>query len=247
MSSSQSTERPVKRQSRLLPAPDNGSTSGQRAGPILDEKHLVPKRPRIGVVVACDRCRLKKIRCDGGKPLCTACFRKGLEQCHYEEPSTKDKHAGLLQEGIRILLSMQPSSTSSALLAVGDLERDTEIIDKLRDLASTASLQTAYGTGPATGFARFLERKHQFSYPILAPTSPREPGDSLRRLLAPATGAPTSHKIMPYVPWNNLDWYLDAKSGLTTVNTVRSQSMLRRTARKHSILRIIVRGYCDYD
>lgn len=187
------------------------------------------------------------IQCDGGKPLCTACFRKGLEQCHYEEPSTKDKHAGLLQEGIRLLLSMQPSSSSSALLAVGDLERDTEIIDKLRDLASTTSLQTAYGTGPATGFARFLERKHQFSYPILAPTSPREPGDSLRRLLAPTTGVRTSHKNIPYVPWDTLDWFLDAKPCLTTNNTVRSQAILRRASRKHSILRIIVRGYCDYD
>jgi hypothetical protein len=200
MSFSQSTQRPAKRQSRLLPAPDNGSSSGQRTGPILDDKHLVPKRPRIGVVVACDRCRLKKIRCDGGKPVCTACFRKGLEQCHYEEPSTKDKHAGFLQEGIRLLLSMDPSSASSALLAVGDLEIDTDIIDKLRDIASTTSLQTAYGTGPAAGFSRFLERKHQFSYPILAPTSPREPGDSLKRLLSPFTGARRFYENIPPEP-----------------------------------------------
>jgi hypothetical protein len=102
-----------------------------------------------------------------------ACSRKGLTQCHYEEPSAKNPNARYLFEGIRLLLSMTPSQATSALLAVGDLDKDAEIIAVLRDLASNSAKQTTYFTGPSTGFARFLERKHPVPYPILDPSDPR--------------------------------------------------------------------------
>jgi hypothetical protein len=65
---------PTKRLSRLLPAVHNASSSSSLStaevspsanafgGPLPDHSPLVPKRRRVGVLAACARCRLKKIR-----------------------------------------------------------------------------------------------------------------------------------------------------------------------------------------
>ncbi|KAI0449577.1 hypothetical protein F5B21DRAFT_493775 [Xylaria acuta] len=41
--------------------------------------------------LACEPCRERKIRCDGGKPVCSACQRRRLplEQCLYTIKNTR--------------------------------------------------------------------------------------------------------------------------------------------------------------
>ena len=43
------------------------------------------KRPKLKL--ACQQCRDRKVRCDGGRPLCGACSRKGygLDRCVFVE------------------------------------------------------------------------------------------------------------------------------------------------------------------
>ncbi|OJT03420.1 hypothetical protein TRAPUB_5983 [Trametes pubescens] len=43
----------------------------------------VDGRPRARVFVACDRCRTRKLRCDGAKPACYYCQKAGTE-CRYD-------------------------------------------------------------------------------------------------------------------------------------------------------------------
>nr|XP_001389538.2 fungal specific transcription factor [Aspergillus niger CBS 513.88] len=59
---------------------------------------------RRKIALACDPCREKKIRCDGGKPICGSCDRKswGIAQCSYsmDNPRTASQ-----DEYIRVLRS----------------------------------------------------------------------------------------------------------------------------------------------
>lgn len=61
--------------------------------PVLDTKAMgeepAAKRPKIRL--ACQECRDRKIRCDGGRPLCGSCSRKklGLSECVYAEPGSE--------------------------------------------------------------------------------------------------------------------------------------------------------------
>ncbi|KAM0558247.1 hypothetical protein ACHAPJ_004935 [Fusarium lateritium] len=65
----------------LLPA-------AQQQPPAPIPRHVLPRHPRVGVSVACENCRKRKIRCNGGRPRCAACARTHSE-CIYT-PTTKD-------------------------------------------------------------------------------------------------------------------------------------------------------------
>ncbi|PYI07081.1 fungal-specific transcription factor, partial [Aspergillus sclerotiicarbonarius CBS 121057] len=62
------------------------------------------RTPRRKIALACDACREKKIRCDGGKTICGSCLRRsyGIAQCAYsmENPRTASQ-----DEYIRVLRS----------------------------------------------------------------------------------------------------------------------------------------------
>jgi hypothetical protein len=42
-------------------------------------------KKRRRTVLACNTCREKKRKCDGVKPLCSACQRRGIEECVWDE------------------------------------------------------------------------------------------------------------------------------------------------------------------
>ncbi|EWZ78314.1 hypothetical protein FOWG_17401 [Fusarium oxysporum f. sp. lycopersici MN25] len=78
-----------KRYRQLLPDPKSGNTpsnshsSGSSSSPLDNEPH---KRPRIGTKLACNGCRKRKVRCDGQRPRCEACRRRGVsDPCTYAE------------------------------------------------------------------------------------------------------------------------------------------------------------------
>jgi hypothetical protein len=203
---------PSKRFSRLLPkvqdesssplsAAECSATASVFSGPLLNSSPVVPKRPRIGVSIACDRCRLKKIRCDGSTPSCYTCQQRGISKCHYENPSTKNANAGLLAEAIRLLNSMSPSKANAALAAVRTLDRDLDILKTLGDCTSAPAWQPNDTTNTSSEFWRLLESAHPFAYPNLEPIAPNEPSNYLKQLVTPRTKHQQhhGHENMSYV------------------------------------------------
>ncbi|GAT23331.1 fungal specific transcription factor [Aspergillus luchuensis] len=89
---------------------------------------VAKQRPmRRKVALACDPCREKKIRCDGGKPICGSCDRKsyGIAQCSYsmDNPRTASQ-----DEYIRVLRSRITELEDLCLRAgvsAPDLHRDS--------------------------------------------------------------------------------------------------------------------------
>jgi hypothetical protein len=95
---------------RIEAASPQGSTSSGSTAP------LVPKRRRIGVTLACDACRRKKIRCGGSKPSCSSCLKAGIV-CNYFEPglieSENARDASILQ-----MLRNLPSAEAGRLFEI---------------------------------------------------------------------------------------------------------------------------------
>ncbi|KAI0630623.1 hypothetical protein C8Q77DRAFT_1219541 [Trametes polyzona] len=66
---------------------NEGSSKGKhRLALDPSQPPTVDGKPRARVFVACDRCRVRKLRCDGAKPMCYYCQKvahTGVE-CHYD-------------------------------------------------------------------------------------------------------------------------------------------------------------------
>jgi hypothetical protein len=59
------------------------------------------RQRRRKISLACEPCRERKSRCDGGKPICSTCQRRslGLERCVYKlenaRTASTDEYVGL--------------------------------------------------------------------------------------------------------------------------------------------------------
>ncbi|KAM0816674.1 hypothetical protein AB5N19_02476 [Seiridium cardinale] len=98
----------------LLPAPDNGSAADPTApAPEMSAKE-VPKRKRIGVAVACNLCRSKKTRCDGARPVCGLCQKRGAVKCSYSDKRDANDETREIME----LLKSEPESVAIDILKI---------------------------------------------------------------------------------------------------------------------------------
>ncbi|KAB5572280.1 hypothetical protein GE09DRAFT_663067 [Coniochaeta sp. 2T2.1] len=86
----------------------------QSRGPELPQRHVELKRKRQAA--ACETCREHKTKCDGNRPSCTACLRRGSE-CKFEA-GPKETHSQALK---RKFDSLQ--GKASSLQQVYDLLR----------------------------------------------------------------------------------------------------------------------------
>ena len=57
------------------------STSGLSTTPSVE---AAPLREEKKPTIACHHCRSKKLKCDGGRPKCSTCLKKGEEMCEYD-------------------------------------------------------------------------------------------------------------------------------------------------------------------
>ncbi|KAH7129273.1 fungal-specific transcription factor domain-containing protein [Dactylonectria macrodidyma] len=80
------------------------------------------RQKRRKIALACEPCRERKARCDGGKPVCSTCQRRslGLEQCIYKagnvRTASSDEYTKSLHDRIRELeqaCSVQSSSSEA--------------------------------------------------------------------------------------------------------------------------------------
>ncbi|KAG5759330.1 hypothetical protein H9Q72_012538 [Fusarium xylarioides] len=125
-----------KRYRQLLPipssenSPPNSQPSGSSSTPRSSSDEPL-KRQRIGTQLACNSCRKRKIRCDGRKPMCEACRRRGeKEPCAYAETRSPG----------------QTSKETEQILGLFDVLKtapEAQAIDILRVVRSHADLDTA--------------------------------------------------------------------------------------------------------
>ncbi|EXK24052.1 hypothetical protein FOMG_19203 [Fusarium oxysporum f. sp. melonis 26406] len=121
---------------QLLPIPDTEGKSPDShlagiSSPPRSWNDELLKRQRIGTQLACNACRKRKIRCDGRRPQCEACRRRGeQEPCTYSESRSQ----GQSKETEQILELFDIMKTGPENLA----------IDILKIIRSHSDLDTAF-------------------------------------------------------------------------------------------------------
>ncbi|KAG7404268.1 Nitrogen assimilation transcription factor nirA [Fusarium oxysporum f. sp. rapae] len=103
-------------------------------------RHLLPRHPRIGVSVACENCRKRKVRCNGSRPRCAACVRTGHE-CVYI-PTSKDRELKRKYEDLetekttyqKVIDLLRSRKHGEANLILDLLRQNTSVHDVLRQV-----------------------------------------------------------------------------------------------------------------
>ncbi|RBR26517.1 uncharacterized protein FIESC28_00703 [Fusarium coffeatum] len=124
-----------KRYRQLLPVPQSeSSSSSQPSGSSTTPRSSSDeplKRQRISTQLACNSCRKRKIRCDGKKPVCEACRRRGeKEPCIYTETKSPTQTSKETEQILELFEIMKTGPEAQA-------------IDILRVLRSHTNLDTA--------------------------------------------------------------------------------------------------------
>jgi|SRR5687767_7509250 hypothetical protein len=130
--------------------------------------------------------------------MCSACQRKGVDACHFEEPAARTARAGSLVEAVSLLNCLSPSQLNSALLSLSEFDRESEVITTLREVVRITAQPSLDIPRLPTSFARILEAKHPFTYPVFEPIDPNEANNHLKRLVTPRSKPFNHHENMPY-------------------------------------------------
>lgn len=104
-----------------------------------------PTTKRHQIVVACNKCRTRKVKCDGQRPTCAKCADRGLECVYAAEPDAppiialKRKHDALQRENDEVnqLLSHLKSVAQPDALKILDFFRDGQDVHSTIEFART--------------------------------------------------------------------------------------------------------------
>lgn len=123
------------------PAPSyqTGGNNSNQTGSVLPAPPDAAEPPakRRKVPVACTSCRDRKTRCDGQRPSCSTCQRRGIAAtCLYEEGSLKTQ-----RYAFAVTLSMASSPADGSNRLVWALEEKLRQFD---ELASTSPERSAH-------------------------------------------------------------------------------------------------------
>ncbi|KAK5990592.1 Nitrogen assimilation transcription factor nit-4-like protein [Cladobotryum mycophilum] len=130
------------------------------------------KRRRVGVSVACEVCRKRKIRCDGNRPACSACQGRA-EPCIYREVHLTKESAQHILEIIYLLNSM-PKEEASRVLKFLKTEKDASIVLSVLRGGMDAKQRPSDATVAAaimeeSFLSLELEAQNPVAYPMLSP------------------------------------------------------------------------------
>ncbi|KAK2468233.1 hypothetical protein H9L39_19879 [Fusarium oxysporum f. sp. albedinis] len=135
----------------LLPVPNSDNTSsqpqlsGSSSSPFLSEG--LPKRQRVGIQLACNGCRRRKVRCDGQRPQCRPCQQRGEEgSCTYAKPPS---HSQRIKETEQILELFELFNTGSENQALDSLRilRSHNDVESVLDIIKANRSQEQYPQG----------------------------------------------------------------------------------------------------
>ncbi|EXU95357.1 Zn(2)-Cys(6) zinc finger domain protein [Metarhizium robertsii] len=141
---------------------DREQDQGHGAG----SESLEPKKPRVGVSVACNDCRRRKIRCDGQRPVCSNCQGK-TERCEYRDEGGPSKESkDLVVEVLRILGQMP---TKEALQYIEGRRGRRGRTDNTIDIKEGLIMPTdrTYATGVADTESHRLSRNSRPGYELV--------------------------------------------------------------------------------
>ncbi|KAF3065160.1 zinc finger protein [Daldinia childiae] len=122
---------------RLLPAPMPPGSQAKAPESAFQKETGPPVKKRTVSKAACNNCRLKKIRCDGKRPACTACSKAGVE-CNFVTASSDETPFMALKREVESL-----RRSTEDMLEIFDLLEsapDAVSLDILRRLKSTRNL-----------------------------------------------------------------------------------------------------------
>ncbi|KAM3538615.1 hypothetical protein ARSEF1564_008462 [Beauveria bassiana] len=177
----------------LRPIPDSSHSGSGSSSSLAVNSSLINKRKRVGVAVACDACRRRKIRCDGRLPACNECEQRSVE-CIYE-PKTPHKESGSsesntgsasrsntgsnstgssgdgLIEAVQLLNKIPPQDTTTVLRSLKDITDASFILSHLRGRVTELERHPQVVTTELDSLSRTidLENRYPSAYPILDP------------------------------------------------------------------------------
>ncbi|KAL7908161.1 N-terminal fungal transcription regulatory domain-containing protein [Trichoderma velutinum] len=139
---------------------------------------LESKRRRVGVSIACNVCRRKKIRCDGQRPACSACENTPSDCVYRDDSAISEESQSILLEVIRLLNALPDDKVLDKLRSLKQEGDASAVLSSLRDKAGT--LQHSDLTVEAATMSdtfQLLELGPQ--YPNAYPTTPTLSLDTL--------------------------------------------------------------------
>ncbi|KAJ9129810.1 hypothetical protein NKR23_g12454 [Pleurostoma richardsiae] len=117
----------------LLPAP--ASSKSAYAAPAPGLNLVLSKRPRASA--ACEPCRKKKVKCDGRRPICGHCRRRGYE-CDYRTDPTETHGAAHRRKSIQLERKCDMYEELLGVLRTGE---ETEVMELLRRIRAGHSVE----------------------------------------------------------------------------------------------------------
>ncbi|KAM0356119.1 hypothetical protein ACHAPU_000513, partial [Fusarium lateritium] len=163
-----------KRYRQLLPVPldENSPPNSQPSASSSDEPL---KRQRIGTQLACNSCRKRKIRCNGRKPLCEACWRRGeKEPCIYVENRVPGQASKETEQILELYDIMKTRSEAQAIEALRIL-RCHDDLDIAMSIIQPRVAHHVIEQEQASKHTRFLGleselmARHSLTFPTLQP------------------------------------------------------------------------------
>jgi hypothetical protein len=168
------------------------------------------RQRRRKVTLACEPCRHRKSRCDGGKPICSTCQHRslGLEQCIYRTSNARtacgDEYVfRLIRLGGAALLTFSSSYTKSLHERIRQLEQACS--SQIKEAASASST-------PAQGQRQFTEESFLVHGASLSIDLGSDNGEGHSK-----TSPPASHKQIDAA---------ESTSGVTAMGTMLSEDLL---------------------
>ncbi|EOA81855.1 uncharacterized protein SETTUDRAFT_23115 [Exserohilum turcica Et28A] len=199
-------------------APPNGPVSSSASTTKTGPQASAARKPRVAL--ACKRCKRRKQRCDGVRPVCRSCERAGVA-CAYERtlrpqyPGGKSVYINALEERIAFLEARLPDHASD------HYENGTE---PLHNGSSTATEGPPACQPPSTGSRR--ESRDEYFSDELEGEERTSLVDGVAYLSLCASGT-TDTTSEPY--------YVGSSSGATIARII--QSSIFRSSRKRAVTR----------
>ncbi|KIL91963.1 nitrogen assimilation transcription factor nit-4 [Fusarium avenaceum] len=163
-----------KRYRQLLPVPPSES-SPPNSQPSASSSDEPLKRQRIGTQLACNSCRKRKIRCNGRKPLCEACSRRGeKEPCVYVENRIIGQTSKETEQVLELFEMMKTRSESQAIDILRVLRCHSDL-DTAMAIIQPRIAQRIIGQEQTPRHTRYLGleselmARHSLAFPALQP------------------------------------------------------------------------------